>query len=382
MIEKVPSIFRVLLTVFLFSFLEIPEQYTSQNMEVSHQFSPKKSLIHKIYEPLIVDGILDEPAWNQTEWTAPFLDIQGEELPTPRFDTRAKMLWDDEFLYIAARLEEPHLWATIEERDAVIFQENNFEIFIDPDGDTHNYYELEINALGTFWDLMLTKPYRNGGRPLNAWDIKGLKIGIDLQGTLNDPSDTDEGWTLEVAIPFDVLNETIGRGQPEDGSQWKLNFSRVEWKTEAKNGQYVKQVNPETKEPFPEDNWVWSPQGVIDMHLPERWGIVQFSDEPPGSDESFTPTVDANYKWVLRELHYRQRKFRQEYGEYTDDLNQLQASSLFDEYNIQPEVQIQVLGSSYIMSLTTPELDHTFYIREDSRTWKEAKSVSGVGKVE
>lgn len=349
----------------------LPKLFAFQTMENSYEFSPKTYVIHKISEPLTINGKLDEPAWQQTEWTDPFLDIQGDHLPTPRFETRAKMLWGDDFLYIAAELEEPNLWATFDERDAVIFQENNFEIFINPDGDTHNYYELEINALETFWDLMLTKPYRNGGRPIHAWDIKGLKIGVDLLGTLNNPSDTDKGWTLEVAIPFDVLNETIRQGQPENGSQWRLNFSRVEWLTEVENGQYVKQIDSETGNPFPEDNWVWSPQGVIDMHLPERWGIVQFSEEPPGSNISFTHSSDLKYEWILRELYYRQRDFRSKNGDYAEDLDQLQPQELFDEHNIQPEVQIRILNNSYIMSLTTDELDRIFYIREDSRAWKE-----------
>lgn len=377
MIKKEPLV-KVLLTVILFISLGIPVQFSTQDTKVSYQFSPKTYLIYHISEPLSVDGKLDEQTWQQTEWTDLFLDIQGDNLPKPRFETRAKMLWDDEFLYIAAEMEEPHLWATIKERDAVIFQENNFEIFIDPNGDTHNYYELEINALKTFWDLMLTQPYRTGGKPVHAWDIKGLQIGVDLQGTLNDPSDTDQGWTLEVAIPFDVLNETIGRGQPEDGSQWKLNFSRVEWRTEAENGSYVKQIDPETGRPFPEDNWVWSPQGLIDMHLPERWGIVQFSDEAPGSDVSFSQSDDIKYEWVLRELYYRQRNFRREHGKYSDDLNRLQAPSLFDEHNIQPDVRINLLGNSYLMSLTTEELEYIFYIREDSKAWKEAKPAGGV----
>jgi len=366
MTKKVPVFFRTFFLTILFFSLSIPELVSFQDTENSYHFSPKTYVIYKTSNPLTINGKLDELAWEQTRWTDPFLDIQGEHLPTPRFATRAKMLWDDQFLYIAAEMEEPHLWATIEERDAVIFQENNFEIFIDPDGDTHNYYELEINALKTFWDLMLTKPYRTGGRPLNAWDIKGLEIGVDLRGTLNDPSDIDDGWTLEVAIPFDVLNETIGRGEPEDGSQWKLNFSRVEWKTNVKNGVYVKQTNPETGRPFPEDNWVWSPQGVIDMHLPERWGIIQFSVEAPGSDISFSHSDDLKYEWILRELYYRQRNFRQVHEKYTEDLDQLQADSLLNEYTVQPQIQIKVLDNSYIMSLTADELDHTFYIREDS----------------
>ncbi|CEN48597.1 hypothetical protein CCAN2_1920045 [Capnocytophaga canimorsus] len=50
--------------------------------------------------------------------------------------------------------------ATLKERDTVIFHNNDFEIFLDPDNDSHNYYEFEINALNTVWDLFLTKPYR------------------------------------------------------------------------------------------------------------------------------------------------------------------------------------------------------------------------------
>ena len=73
------------------------------------------------------------------------------------------MLWDDDFFYIAAALEEPHVWATLTEHDSVIFQDPDFEVFLDPDGDNHSYYEIEINALGTVWDLRLVKPYRDGG---------------------------------------------------------------------------------------------------------------------------------------------------------------------------------------------------------------------------
>jgi Carbohydrate family 9 binding domain-like len=66
-------------------------------------------------------------------WSEPFIDIDG--VARPRLATRAKMLWDDSFLYIAAELEEPDIWATLNARDSVIFQDNDFEVFIDPDGE-------------------------------------------------------------------------------------------------------------------------------------------------------------------------------------------------------------------------------------------------------
>jgi hypothetical protein len=106
-------------------------------------------------DPLRIDGRLDEPAWTAAPWTDLFVDIEGDAKPRPRFRTRAKMLWDDRNFYIAADLEEPHVWATLTKHDAVIFHDNDFEIFLDPNGDTLEYYELEVNAINTTWDLFL-----------------------------------------------------------------------------------------------------------------------------------------------------------------------------------------------------------------------------------
>ena len=105
------------------------------------------------------------------------MDIEGDRRPEPRFRTRMKMLWDDQALYIAAELEEPHVWATLTEHDSVIFHDNDFEVFLDPDGDSHLYAELELNALNTTWDLLLPKPYKDGGKAVDAWEIAGLEDG-------------------------------------------------------------------------------------------------------------------------------------------------------------------------------------------------------------
>jgi hypothetical protein len=98
--------------------------------------SPKTNL------PPKVDGKLDDAAWQSAPWTSDFIDIEGASKPAPRFRTRAKMLWDDEYFYIAAQLDEPHVWATLTKHDSVIFRDNDFEVFIDPDGDTLEYYEF------------------------------------------------------------------------------------------------------------------------------------------------------------------------------------------------------------------------------------------------
>ncbi len=148
---------------------------------------------HRTKTPIRIDGKLDDPAWKQAKWTSDFVDIEGAAKPTPRFRTRAKMLWDDKYLYIAAELEEPNVTGTLTKHDSVIFKDNDFEVFIKPLPETVSYYEFEMNALNTGWDLFLPKPYSDGGKADNSWDIAGLKTAVAVQGTLNNSNDTDRG---------------------------------------------------------------------------------------------------------------------------------------------------------------------------------------------
>jgi hypothetical protein len=234
------------------------------------QQAPKRYACRRAPSAIRVDGRLDDAAWKRAEWTDAFVDIQGGSQPQPRFRTRAKMLWDDEYLYIGAELEEPDVWATLTEHDSVIFRDNDFEVFLNPSGDGRNYFEFEINALNTGWDLFLPKPYREGGKADNSWEIPGLKTAVAVDGTLNDPSDRDRGWTVEIAFPWRAFGSRAPVRRPQPGDLWRVNFSRVEWQIQTGGKEYKKVPGK------PEDNWVWSPQGVINMHVPERWGYVEF----------------------------------------------------------------------------------------------------------
>lgn len=223
-------------------------------------------------QPPVIDGKLGDRAWKQAAWTPLFVDIEGDAKPKPRFATRAKMCWDEQYFYVAAEMEEPDLWAIYRDHDSVIFHQHDFEVFLDPDGDTLHYFEFEMNVLNTTWDLYLDKPYRFQGKADNGWEIPGLRSAVHARGTINRPGDKDQGWSLEIAFPWTAFN----RGPrppvpPKPGETWRVNFSRVEWQLQVKNGAYEKV--PNTKE----DNWVWSPQGVINMHVPEKWGFVRFA---------------------------------------------------------------------------------------------------------
>src|SRR6185295_8701473 len=187
--------------------------------------------------PIVIDGQIDEAAWNAAPWSEPFVDIEGDAKPKPRFETRMRMLWDDTNLYIAARLEEPHVWGTLTRRDEIVFQDNDFEVFIDPEGDGRWYGEVEVNALATLFDLRLSRAYSERGLADFGWSPPGLRAAVAVDGTLNDPSDTDRGWTVEIAIPHEALaDHGTTAVPPRPGDVWRINFSRVEWQHDVVDG--------------------------------------------------------------------------------------------------------------------------------------------------
>lgn len=286
-----------------------------------HLLTPVQSyVVYQTKLPVLLDGKADEADWQQADWTADFEDIEGDKKPKPLFRTRLKMLWDESNLYLFAELEEPHIWAYYDTPDQIVYHENDIEVFIDPDGNTHDYYEYEVNARNTLFDLMMPKPYRNGGHANITWHSKGFRSVVSVDGTLNNPRDTDKKWSVEMKIPFTDLGEKA----PLDAQIWKMNFSRVQWRTEVIDGKYQKIKEPSTGRALPESNWVWSPPGLINMHYPERWGMVQFSTTKPGSESVEFNMPDhesiAKHLWLV---YYKQQDFKEKNNRYAASLEEL-----------------------------------------------------------
>jgi len=330
-------------------------------LEKMQSLSPEQYVCRKAATQLTIDGKLDEPAWKDAEWTRDFVDIEGTAKPKPRFQTHAKLLWDDRFLYIAAELEEPHIWGTLTNHDSVIFHDPDFEVFIDPSGQTQPYYEFEINALNTTWDLRLDKPYQDNGKPLDAWEIVGAKSAVQIHGTLNQPSDTDKGWTVELAFPWSAFAErTRSANPPKEAEQWRMGFSRVEWQIAITNGAYEK--IPKTAEA----NWVWSPQGVIDMHRPEMWGIVQFTSRPATERIKVTPISGKAARDVALEIYYAQRDFWKTHNRWATNLSELNWTGGKPYSGTKPP-ELKATADGYTCSIGFAERgsSHAWQIRED-----------------
>ena len=350
---------------FLFSLsIIISQSFYGNKFPIDRiRYEPQKYICYKADTSLVLDGKIDDKAWEDIEWTQSFVDIEGDLKPRPYYDTKVKMTWDEDYFYFGAKMEDPHVWATLTERDAVIFKDNDFEIFLDPDGDTHNYYELEVNAFETEWDLMLLKPYHDGSHvALDSWDIPGLITKVYINGTINNPSDKDKGWSVEIAIPWIAFSGNFRSNNcPQDGEDWKVNFSRVHWETDIMNGKYVKKDKPEF-------NWVWSPQGLISMHMPERWGLVRFTENRKKEKIKFIDSDIDNVRWAMRQIYYCQGNYFLENKKYSTSVDELGlAKSPVKNINWDPQIFITPSGWEASSSYKKNKI----IIRKDGKVWTE-----------
>jgi hypothetical protein len=162
----------------------------------------------------------------------------------------------------------------------------------------------------------MPKPYRNGGKAMLSYNIEGLRSAVKAKGTINKTSDKDRGWIVEMAIPFRSIYIGNHWRPPRDGALWRINFSRVQWETEIVNNTYVK------KKDLPEHNWVWSPQGLINMHYPERWGYLLFTKDS-NSRTVFVLPQDEQRRQYLWLIYYKQKAFFEKNRRYAPSLREL-----------------------------------------------------------
>lgn len=220
--------------------------------------------------------VATRPDWSAVPWTDDFVDIASDAPPALR--TRAQMAWSDDAFFVRTRFDEPDVWATVTQCNEPVFQDNAFELFLDPDCDGLNYYELQINALGTTCELGLQRPYRDGG-VATACQVEGLTSEVRIAGPLNNPAVRNRGWEIELRLPWAglVRFHPHGPAPPVEGDCWRLNLARVQWSHRVVDGRYQR-VPPHgsSTELSDKAHWVWSPQGAVNMHLPERWGDVEF----------------------------------------------------------------------------------------------------------
>lgn len=299
------------------AFLAFPLALLAQKQGLRQKYKafltpPKRYVCYRTSEKITIDGKGDEQSWQLAKSTENFEDISGEGHPKPYYPTNAKMLWDNDYLYVLGNITDPDFAAQLQQRDTIVYHDNDFEIFIDPTGDGHNYFEIEVNQLGTIFDLSLEKPYRAPSRGFIQfqWNCPGLQCAIHLDGTLNNPNDRDKGWTVEMAIPRKAIAAEFDN-YLKAGRVLRIGFSRVEWHRDydVKTGLYLKRKDTKGKT-LPEDNWTWGATGMVAMHMPERWGYVYLSSVVvgEGTDTVKLPYDENMYRFMWM-IFYAQEEY-------------------------------------------------------------------------
>ena len=180
------------------------------------------------------------------------------------------------------------------EQNTWLYLENNFELFLDPDGDEPDYYEFEVNPLKTIWEITLPKPYSAGGVAIDPTNLPGLRYAVHIDGTLNDPTDTDTGWSVELALPWTDLAPVQRRPDPAGTG------GRVADEPDADASGTTRSWTASTARAREQDFWVWSPQYVVDMHKPEQWGVLGVPLTP---HTSLTPPAEARFRAKVTMSH-------------------------------------------------------------------------------
>jgi len=257
----------------------------------------------RINEQITLDGNVNKPIWQNASWSKRFVDMVTGDLGM--YNTQSAMLWNDTHLYFAFIAEEPFLEAKLTKRDSIIFLENDLEIFIDG-GDC--YYELEVNAANTIYEVFFIwkDAYLKGGKfdtpqfdvhqkdaytfggdydrtgasfwkgtnprgirwAFTDFDMQGLETAVQLDGTLNDNTDIDKGWNLEIAIPWKSLN-LLANGRtipPTNGDIWSMFLGRFQ------------KLVLSGIEVQPHPAMALNSHGIYDTHMPSKWSKIEFID--------------------------------------------------------------------------------------------------------
>lgn len=214
---------------------------------------PPRIVVPRIDQPIVIDGILDDPVWSAVPEVGAFRDnTTGQPAGPP---TQAWIAYDRDFLYFAFRCEDTNIWSTLTRRDAHLWHEEVVEVFLQPDPGHPNYIELEVNPLGAMLDIYLI----DIRRPLRyeSWNPAGIRWGVQVEGTV-DGGPGDQWWTVEIAFPLaDAV--TAPNLPPQPGDVWRMNLYRVEQKPERAG-------------------LAWSPTMRRDFHVPTGFGLIEFGD--------------------------------------------------------------------------------------------------------
>jgi hypothetical protein len=185
--------------------------------------------VPKTAKPPVIDGKLDDAVWANAPAVTLTRSFDGS--PATR-RTVARLLYDDQNIYVSFDCEDPDVWGTKRNKDDDIYNEEAVEIFLDANGDGASYNELELSPHNVQFDASFVT--RRSDLPTAMKWESGMTTNVQVKGTIDNDSDKDEGWTGEMQIPIANLN-SVPHVPPQKGDVWRFNLYRLEHIVRLKN---------------------------------------------------------------------------------------------------------------------------------------------------
>jgi uncharacterized repeat protein (TIGR03806 family) len=179
-------------------------------------------------EAIKLDGTADEPAWRDAQTIDDFrFPWQPNDKKATRAKTKARLLWDREYLYIFADLDDADLLSHVTEHDGKIWSDDVLELFLKPALDKPGYYEFQVNPAGAKLDMFIPKRSPDAYDRHRSEGTFHFDAQVALRGTPNNSDDADRGWSVEARIAWRDLMRTGGR--PEPGETWRFALCRYDY---------------------------------------------------------------------------------------------------------------------------------------------------------
>ena len=179
-----------------------------------------------------------------------------------RFATSVHLAWSVQHLFVAFVCEDDFVWGNIAEHDGPIYDQECVEIFINPSGCTHQYFEVNLSPKNVVFDACILNK-RVEELPdapfigLHDWELSGLRTAVSIQGIPDEPA-MASGWIAEYALPFAAFSGAPHE-PPHPDDCWRVNFYRID--------------SPRTGD---QELYAWSPVLTGTFHLPWRFGYLRF----------------------------------------------------------------------------------------------------------
>lgn len=183
--------------------------------------------------PPAMDGNINEPAWKNAltfEGAYPLSKTEKKN----GIDIIWKIMWDKNYIYFAIKCSDSDIIAPKLKRDGYAYCYDSFEIFMMTDKEMGGYWEMIISPSGTIFDSLQTANRAAWMRiSRNHRNMKGIRTGISVDGSLNNSGDTDKGFVIEAALPFSEMPGYMKGNKPAPGD--KASFMLVKTDISQKN---------------------------------------------------------------------------------------------------------------------------------------------------